>query len=74
MCQRPAALAAPPLGGGIVLVVTGAVLAVLAWHGEASLAVIDLLPRPGGGVAVPPRLVPPDVLRPAGYDEDGRRQ
>lgn len=67
-----AALASPP-GGLALLVGVAAVLGALAWAGGTARAVMPIEPRPGRGVAVPPQLVPADVLARAGYDERGRR-
>lgn len=60
------------LAGGIVLSLAAAGVALLAWHRSAALAVDPLVPSTATGAAVPPELVPPDLLRAAGYDERGR--
>ncbi|NNF11245.1 MAG: hypothetical protein HKN74_13275 [Acidimicrobiia bacterium] len=65
-----AAVQSPP-GGAVVLVVLGGALAVLAWLPGSAQAVRPLIPS-APGVAVPPELVPPELLAKAGYDERGR--
>ena len=67
-----AGLASPP-GGLVLLLVVAAGLSALAWTGGAVRAVTPLQPQPADGVAVPPELVPADLLARAGYDERGRR-
>lgn len=65
-----AALDSPP--GGAVVLVAGAVgMAALAWSAPVRRAIHPLVPR-ADGVAVPPQLVPSDLLEQAGYDERGR--
>jgi hypothetical protein len=65
-----AALASSPRGLllGLALAVT---CAVLAWSEPVDRAVTPLLAT-AAGVAVPPELVPPDLLAKAGYDDRGR--
>ena len=46
-------------------------VAWLAWWPATELAVNPIVPR-ADGVAVPPQLVPPDVLTRAGFDDRGR--
>ena len=60
----------PPAGltGLLALAVA---IAALAWSPAATRAVHPLVPQ-ADGVAVPPQLVPSDLLARAGYDERGR--
>lgn len=67
------AAAASPAAGLVFLVAVAGSLGGLAWTGGAARAVTPLLPKPGRGVAVPPQLVPAELLAKAGYDESGRR-
>lgn len=62
-----------PLAGGLLLVATAAGLLILAWSRGAAQAVHPLV-RTTAGVAVPPELVPADLLAAAGYDERGRKR
>lgn len=67
-----AALFSAPAGAA--LLAAGAVgVLVLAWSAPAALAVYSLVPT-AAGVAVPPELVPPELLAAAGYDERGRKR
>ena len=65
-----AALVSTPPGmiAGLAMAVT---CAALAWSKPVDRAVTPLLDR-AAGVAVPPELVPPDLLAQAGYDDRGR--
>lgn len=65
-----AAFASPPWGTVGLMAVAGAVLG-LAWMPSTSRAANPLVPS-AAGVAVPPELVPSDLLAQAGYDERGR--
>lgn len=65
-----AALQSPP-AGSIGLAAGAVALAVLAWVPAVARAVHPLVSRVDG-VAVPPQLVPSDLLARAGYDERGR--
>lgn len=60
-----------PVGGAVLLVVCAVGVAVLAWSPPVGRAVHPLVAR-ADGVAVPPQLVPSDLLAQAGYDERGR--
>jgi hypothetical protein len=62
---------ASPLPGLVVLVGAAIGVAGLAWWPATELAINPIVPR-ADGVAVPPQLVPPDVLSRAGFDEQGR--
>ena len=62
-----------PLLGGLLLGAGAVGMLVLAWSGPAALAVYSLIPT-AAGVAVPPELVPPELLAAAGYDERGRKR
>ncbi len=59
------------LPGMLVALAMAVTSAALAWSSPVNLAVTPLLTR-AQGVAVPPELVPPDLLAGAGYDERGR--
>lgn len=61
-----------PPGWG-VLIAGGLVVLALAWSRPASQAIYALVPTTTG-VAVPPELVPAEVLAAAGYDERGRKR
>ncbi len=63
---------AAPAGRGL-LIVGGLTVLGLAWSKPAWQAVRQLVPTVPG-VAVPPELVPNEVLAAAGYDERGRRR
>ena len=65
-----AATQSPPAGLGLVLVIA-VLVAGLAWSPQSARAVNPLVPR-ADGVAVPPELVPADLLAQAGYDDRGR--
>lgn len=59
--------------GGAVVVVSGAVVAVLAWQPEVRVAVAPLVPPMAGeAVRFPPELAPAAVLEAAGLDRSGR--
>jgi hypothetical protein len=71
----PIGLVAAALASSLPGLLLGLALAVscaaLAWSSPVNRAVTPLLPT-AGGVAVPPELVPPDLLARAGYDDRGR--
>jgi len=67
-----AAAIASPFPGSLVLVGTAAAAAGLAWWPATELAVNPIVPQ-ADGVAVPPQLVPPEILSRAGFDDRGRR-
>ncbi len=67
-----AALFSPPVGGLLLGIAAIAVL-VSAWSRPAALAVYSLVPT-ATGVAVPPELVPAELLAAAGYDDRGRKR
>ncbi len=57
---------------GLLLGLAAAIACVaLAWSSPVNRAVTPLLAT-AAGVAVPPELVPPDLLAKAGYDDRGR--
>jgi hypothetical protein len=62
---------ASPLPGLMVLVATAVAVAGLAWWPATELAVNPIVPQ-ADGVAVPPQLVPPEILARAGFDDRGR--
>jgi len=66
-----AAAAASTLVGALVAVAMAVSAAALAWSAPVNRAVTPLLAR-ADGVAVPPQLVPPELLARAGYDDRGR--
>jgi hypothetical protein len=57
----------------LVTVVASAAIVGLAWHPQALKAITDAAPRLVSPVAVPPELVPEDLMNAAGYDSSGRR-
>jgi len=67
-----AAAIASPFPGSLVLVGAAAAAAGLAWWPATELAVNPIVPQ-ADGVAVPPQLVPPEILSRAGFDDRGRR-
>lgn len=68
-----AAAVASPLFGGLALAVASVAILLLAWSRAAGLAVHALVSATTG-VAVPPELVPAELLAAAGYDERGRKR
>jgi hypothetical protein len=56
---------------GLVMMLAGLGVAVLAWQKDAKLAVRPLA-APGTRVPIPPQLVPSEILDAAGLDEKGR--
>ncbi|MDH3538780.1 MAG: hypothetical protein OEP52_02195 [Acidimicrobiia bacterium] len=66
-----AAAVASSLPGLLVGLALAAICLALAWSSPVNRAVTPLL-APAAGVAVPPELVPPDLLAKAGYDDRGR--
>lgn len=62
---------ASTLPGALVALAMAGAGAALAWLPSVNRAVTPLLPK-ADGVAVPPQLVPPDLLARAGYDDRGR--
>jgi hypothetical protein len=69
------AITAPPSGIpiGLLIGLTGAGAAVLAWSVDARIAVHPLA-EPGTTVPIPPELAPRDILDAAGIDDRGRRK
>jgi hypothetical protein len=71
----PAALVGAAVASSLPGLLVGLALAVaclaLAWSPPVNRAVTPLLAS-AAGVAVPPELVPPDLLAKAGYDDRGR--
>ena len=65
-----AGLQSPP-AGLVGLALLALAIGALAWSPAATRAVHPLVPR-AEGVAIPPQLVPSDLLARAGYDERGR--
>ncbi len=69
------ALTAPPSGMpiGLLIGLTAAGAAALAWSVDARIAVHPLA-EPGTTVPIPPELAPRDILDAAGIDDRGRRK
>jgi hypothetical protein len=67
-----AAAPASTRAGAVVAVAMAIIGGALAWSAPVNRAVTPLLTR-AEGVAVPPQLVPPELLARAGYDQQGRR-
>lgn len=66
------AAAAIGLPGGLAVVAAGGAATAMAWRRDVGLAVAPAVPRRSDAVAIPPELVPPDVLEAAGLDDTGR--
>lgn len=62
-----------PPAGAAALGLAEAILTRLAWSRHARQAITPLPPIRGHAVAIPPELVPPDVLGVAGRETTGRR-
>lgn len=58
--------------GGAVITATAAVVAAMAWRRDVALAITPVSPRRGDAIAIPPELVPPEILEAAGLDDRGR--
>jgi hypothetical protein len=58
--------------GAPALLVAGLIVVIPAWHRDVALAIAPAAPSRGTAVAIPPELVPPEILEAAGLDERGR--
>ncbi|OFW66627.1 MAG: hypothetical protein A2Z12_08320 [Actinobacteria bacterium RBG_16_68_21] len=60
------------LPGGLAIGAVGAATAALAWRRDVRIALAPAAPQRSSAVAIPPELVPPDILEAAGLDDTGR--
>lgn len=70
LCAAAAVAAGVP--GGAPLVAVGVVATAAAWRRDVALAIAPAVPRRSDAVAIPPELVPPEILEAAGLDDRGR--